>query len=213
MVNNMPIKGIILGDYKDAPYHPLKGIDDELKNIFGDIVDFEATENYEILNYEKLENYDLFLLYTDCFDRKQPKTYIQSIVKYVDHGGKLLVIHNGISLQNDEDFVELIGAKFTGHPEATELKIIIKTKEHPINKGIEEFSITEEPYRYDFKDKDNKLILLEYIHEDKSYPAAWCKSVGGGRLVYLMPGHNLISFKNENYRKIIYQSGKWLTNK
>ena len=213
MVNNIISKGIILGDYTNPPYHPLKDVDVEIKGIFQEEIEFEATEDYSMLNYEKLNNYHLLVLYTDCFSVPQPKAYINSIIKYVENGGNLLVIHNGISLQEDEAFVDLIGARFTGHPDYTELKISVKEPKHPISEGIDEFIIPEEPYRYELKEDDNKLIILDYTHEGQIYPAAWCKFIGKGKLVYLMPGHNLASFKNENYRKIIYQSGKWLLQK
>ena len=213
MKKNKFSKGIILGDYTNPPYHPLKEVDHEIKSIFEEEIEFEATEDYSILDFEKLKNYDLFVVYTDCFSVPQPKNYISSIVKYIENGGKLLVIHNGISLQEDEAYVDLIGAKFTGHPDYTDLKISVKEPKHPINEGIEEFIIPEEPYRYEFKQEDSKLVILEYIHEGKVYPAAWCKLIGKGRLVYLMPGHNVASFKNESYRKIISQSGKWLLEK
>ena len=74
---------------------------------------------------------------------------------------------------------------------------------------IDEFTIDDEPYRYDFNGFKEKEILFEYIHEGNIYPAAWTRVINKGRLVYLMPGHNVDSFRNKIYGKIILRSVKW----
>jgi type 1 glutamine amidotransferase len=78
--------------------------------------------------------------------------------------------------------------------------------------SIGEFDMQEEPYQFIFDQFTEKTILLEYHFEDKVLPAAWAHQFGMGKVVYLMPGHNLEVFKNDVYRRIILQSAQWLVS-
>ncbi|MNY53464.1 Trehalose utilization [compost metagenome] len=67
----------------------------------------------------------------------------------------------------------------------------------------------EEPYRFEFDPFAKVEILLTYTHEGKEWPAAWARSYGLGRVVYLMPGHHSPSFQSETYGKWIQSAGLW----
>jgi uncharacterized protein len=206
-------KGILIGDYAKAQYHPLTQVDERISDIFKDEIDITCTEEYDMLLTENLINFDLCILYVDRWGQEVSETIIRNLADFVKKGGGLLVIHNGISFQSNAEFAELVGGKFTGHPAYTNLEIKITNSKHPIMEGIREFAMDEEPYRYDFNSFNEKEILFEYIHEGNIYPAAWTKVISKGRLVYLMPGHNVDSFKNEIYGRIILRSGMWALGK
>jgi len=148
----------------------------------------------------------------DRWGEEVPEVIVKSLLGFIENGGGILVIHNGISFQSNAEFAELVGGKFTGHPAYTTLEIKIKEPKHIIMEGINDFTIEDEPYRYDFNGFKEKEILFQYQHEGNIYPAAWTRVIGKGRLVYLMPGHNIASFKNETYRKIILRSSMWSVN-
>lgn len=213
MLKTKKKKGILIGDYKKAQYHPLTQVDKEISDIFKDEMDITCTEDYNMLLAENLINFDLCILYVDRWGEEVPEIMIKSLLDFVERGGGLLVIHNGISFQINEDFAQLIGGKFTGHPAYTALEFKLTEPKHVIMDGIKEFTIEDEPYRYDFNGFKEKEILFQYKHEGNMYPAAWVRGIGIGRLVYLMPGHNIDSFRNETYSKIILRSGKWAVGK
>ena len=210
MVKTKKKKGILVGDYLKAEYHPLTQVDKEISDIFENEIDITSTEDYNMLLSQNLIRFDLCILYVDRWEEEVPEKLIKSLLDFVENGGGLLVIHNGISFQSNGQFAELIGGKFTGHPAYTNLEIRITEPKHVIMQGIKEFTIDDEPYRYDFNGIKEKEILFQYMHEGNIYPAAWTRVIGNGRLVYLMPGHNIDSFRNEAYSKIILRSGKWL---
>lgn len=76
-------------------------------------------------------------------------------------------------------------------------------------KGIEDFIIDDEPYRFDMYPHYQTTILAEYEHEGKKWPAAWAHEFGLGRVVYLMPGHQLSAFHVQPYRDLILRGGLW----
>lgn len=200
---------ILLGDYANYQYHALKNVDQELKAIFEEELDIVCTEDYELLSTGLLQ-YDLCICYADYWDKEITKKQMAGLLSFVGSGGGLLVIHNGISLQNRYEFAQMIGAKFIQHPPCRKLTFQVAASDHPIMKGIPGFELEEEPYQFVFDNFTDKTILLEYKYEDAVYPAAWAQEFGEGRIVYLMPGHDTKPFKDSTYRKIISNSEKWI---
>ena len=85
----------------------------------------------------------------------------------------------------------------------------IADRQHAITSNIDDFTIEEEPYLFDFDPFINSTILLEYSYANTTYPAMWVKSYLGGKVAYMSVGHNADSFKNKSIRKIIRRTGLW----
>jgi uncharacterized protein len=205
----MPKNAILVGNYTHPQYHSLQNIDQELSHILADILAIQCTEDYGMFNIKRLEQFDLCISYTDCWDQKVPAEQVAGLISFVSSGGGLLVIHNGISLQSSYELIQLMGAKFTGHPPSRQLQFKIAAPDHIILAGVNEFAMEEEPYQFSFDPFTEKTVLLEYRYEDAVWPAAWAHQYGLGRVVYLMPGHDLNAFMNPMYQQIILNSAGW----
>jgi len=209
-----PKKAILLGDYTNPPYHPLDKIEHILVEILKDQISVVGTEDYDIMHADNLQNLDLFISYTDCWNKQVTSAQAGGLLSYVSNGGALLVLHTGISLQNKYELSQMIGAKFTGHPPFQQLHFeIAAAAEHEILDGFEPFTVNDEPYQYDFDPFTEKMVLFEYTFENERWPAAWVHEYGLGKIVYLMPGHTAEAFQNPTYQRIIANSVKWLTSK
>ncbi len=203
-------KAILIGDNGKMKYHPLSGPDRELSDIL-DEFEMEITEDYDSFKEESLKAFDLCISFTDCWDDKLGDEQAVGLLSYVAHGGGLLSIHNGISLCGRYELAQLHGGKFTGHPEQKVLTYTPAFPGHVITDGIKSFSVLEEPYMFDMDDFTDTSILLEYESEGRKWPAAWAHVYGMGRVVYLSPGHNLETFLEPVYRKLISRSAAWAT--
>jgi type 1 glutamine amidotransferase len=207
----MKNKSILLGDYTNPPYHPLHVIEQELGHILKDQVTIAGTEDYDILHTENLNKIELFISYTDCWNKQVTSEQAAGLLSYVSNGGALLVLHTGISLQNKYELCQMMGAKFTGHPPYQKLDFEICTAaEHEILNDFEPFSLEDEPYQFEFDPFTEKTVLFEYTLDNQRFPAAWAHEFGLGRVVYLMPGHTLAAFQNPTFQNIIKNSAKWL---
>jgi type 1 glutamine amidotransferase len=202
-------KLLVIGEY-NALYHPLSALEEQLKSILSDEFVLEFTENYNNLDYNELKNYQAIISYTDCWDNGPSTGFAAALQCYIITGGSLLVIHNGISLQKKYEMAQMIGAKFMGHPERTNLRYTDFNQEHPIMNGITEFSLYEEPYQFEFDPFVEKTVLFYYTYEDTQYTAAWAHNYGKGNIVYLSPGHDSSIFECTEFRKIIRNSVNWL---
>jgi type 1 glutamine amidotransferase len=211
MANNIK-KALLLGDYSHPlghPSHPLTEVDKEIEGIFKDIFSLTCTEDYNILTSEHLRDYDLCILYVDCWGKMVGKAFTHNLYNFIKDGGGILIIHNGISLDSNIEYAEMVGAKFLGHPPRAKLTVKSTGSNDYIMDGISEFEIEDEPYRFEMFNNSEKSIFMIYYHEGKTYPAGWTRQIGKGKLVYIMAGHDTKSFENVAYRKIILRSGLW----
>lgn len=199
---------LIVGDYERAPYHSLLGVDTELKSI---LVDHEVTctGDYEVLVFDTLQQYDLFICYMDAFKFTFSTDQTAGIMQYVATGGKTLFLHNGISVAQKVELGQMLGAKFITHPKRSDLVYSI-SKEHPVVKGISDFVLYEEPYQYDFIYGTECEYFLQYEYEGNNYPAGWSAKYGLGEIVYLQPGHDPSVFQNENVQSLILNAVAYL---
>jgi transposase-like protein len=152
------------------------------------------------------EGYSLCVSYLDMFDQPFPADAANAVLSFVVHGGGLLCLHNGISLQSDDRLFHLIGGKFTGHPPQTNLEF----SPHPDGflRGMPSFTLTEEPYQFEMSG-DEVIPLLTYRYKDTDFQSGWCRTEGRGRVVFLTPGHSIASFRSQAYLTMIRKSAEW----
>ncbi|KGE19531.1 ThuA domain-containing protein [Paenibacillus wynnii] len=207
------IKALAVGSYSEVKYHPFAGVDGELSNILENDIEVTCTEDLTMFNEEALSAYPLVISYNEFSDHPLPQEQVAALLSYVAGGGGLLVIHNGISLQSNQELGLMLGARFTHHPEYTALSVTITEPEHPIMQGIGDFVIDEEPYYFEQHPYLKTTVLAEYPHDGEMRQAAWCHEFGLGRVVYLMPGHHLPSFSVAPFRQMIRQGALWAAAK
>lgn len=203
------LRALALGSYTEVKYHPFTGVDREFQKLLSPDLQVEASEDYTLLNQEYLAGCRLVIAYTEFSDHKINPAQSGALLSYVAGGGGLLVVHNGISLQRNQELGAMLGAYFTHHPAFTSLHMNIPGREHPIMQGIQEFTIEDEPYYFDMHPYFETTVLAEYLHDGIMRQAAWCHEFGLGRVVYLMPGHHLPSFSVEPFRQMIRRGGLW----
>jgi len=196
---------LIIGDTA-APYHPLPNIFPLSKMLCG----FNLTFTNDYTYFLKLREFNLCICYADSWKKQLNSSHSASLKEYLFHGGRLLSIHNGISLQDTPELAALHGAKFTHHPPYG--RLLIETVEsHPAAEGIQGFYIDDEPYHFELYEDLN--IFAYYGFEGESIPAAWEKIHGEGTLIYLMPGHDESAFQCCGYLKLIENCINYLLEK
>ncbi|MBO5487685.1 MAG: ThuA domain-containing protein [Eubacterium sp.] len=204
----MKEKFLAIGNYEDAMYHPFQGVDERLKKMFPEKEIFCTDDTTQLLNLQR-ENYAGVISYLDIWEGKLTDAESQALLSFVEQGGALLILHNGISIQSQEELKVMMGGKFLTHPTMEE--ITFKVKPHCITEGCGNFTLPEEPYQFELVE-DDKEVFLEYIYRDKAYVAGWSKVVGKGRLVFLTPGHTPEIFDTPEYITLIQKSMEWCLN-
>jgi type 1 glutamine amidotransferase len=200
-------KILILGDYKNAQWHPLNGVDNALRRILEGF-DITISEDYPYLKLCDLSAFDLVLNYIDAWDRRAGSDFAGALIGYVAAGGALLTLHGGIIAHSLPEVEQLIGAAFTDHP-PHEVIGYVWAGAHPIMKGVPDFAIDEEPYQFEMARLARVHVIMEYLYKGKQYPAAWLRGYGSGKSCYLSMGHEPTGFTNEPFADLIRRSALW----
>ncbi|ANY76205.1 hypothetical protein BBD41_28525 [Paenibacillus ihbetae] len=204
-------KIMLIGDDHVGAWHPLGPVAKELEKILDGEFRLTVSTNYEDLSSLDTHQFDACISYADSWNRPLTSEQIAGLLKYVAGGGGLLAIHNGISLAGRYELLQVIGAKFVTHPPYQPLHFHRTTLEHPLLQGVENFTLEEEPYRFEFDSYTPRNVFLEYEHEGKRWPSAWEQKYGLGKVVYLHPGHRENVIKADPIKQIIINSVRWIT--
>lgn len=145
----------------------------------------------------------------------------KAVRQFVQNGGGALLMHNvtNVALYND-DFRDVLGAVYKGHPPIRPFRVKVTNSNHPITKGVRDFVVTDEQHYMEYQ-KDRKHLLLESVNEEgldynKMGPAAaagWAFDYGKGRVCYLSPGHLIDAMWNPEYEKLQRNAVNWLLRK
>ncbi len=190
-----------------APYHPLGAVEPALRAILGADFALRFTEGTGELA-AGLGGVRLVVGYADVWDSVLADRAASGLADFVNCGGGLLVLHNGICWAKHPRLRPLLGAAFTGHPEQETMPYdFVGT--HQIAAGLDGFAMREEPYRYEFEPGVEAGAFLCYEQAGRRWAAGWALERGAGRVVNLQPGHTAAAFENAGYAALVRRSALW----
>ena len=141
----------------------------------------------------------------------------ETLHRYVLDGGALLACHSAtICFDGDERWTACLGASWnwerSSHPPLAPARIVPTAagNSHPITSGITEFTTIDEIYG--FLDQVPDLIpLLTSAHGGTDHPVLWARTVGSGRVVTDLLGHDARAVTQTEHREILRRAARWLT--
>ncbi len=146
----------------------------------------------------------------------------KGIKTWVNEGGSLWAFHNDSEASiHNQDYRDVEGAIYVGHPPIRPFKEHIVNPDHPITKGVKDFVVTDEQH-YVVYDKDPKYVLARSINENgldytdnagrrsNTAESVWAYDYGKGRVCFMAPGHMISVLWNPEYVKMQMNAAKWL---
>ena len=137
-----------------------------------------------------------------------------SIEGFVRGGGSLLAMHGAAICFDDwPGWGELIGARWdwdrSMHPPLGPVVVDVARSGHPIVAGLpERFTVEDEIYSYlDYAGDLEPLMSAE--HSGQRHPLLWAREVDGGRVVYDLLGHHVVSYEPPTHRQIVARAALW----
>lgn len=136
--------------------------------------------------------------------KKRGERLRENFMKFVKSGKGVMGIHAATDCSYKwEEYGEMMGGYFTGHPWNMNVGIKIDDPKSPINKAFdgEGFMIKDEIYQFarGVYDRSKQRVLLSLDmeetpnkgkREDQDYGISWIKSHGKGRVFYCALGHH-----------------------
>jgi len=145
----------------------------------------------------------------------------KAVRAFVESGGSAFFFHNNshVSLAS-EDYRDVEGAIYTGHPPIRPFWVKMTDNKHPITKGVSDFLVTDEQH-YVTYDKSPEYVLMRSENADglafgdqgASCEAGWAYEYGKGRVCFMAPGHMISALWNPEYIKLQVNAANWLMRK
>lgn len=140
--------------------------------------------------------------------------YQQLLVKGI---GMVFLHHSLAGYQQWVEFANIIGGKYhspksyvdssrySNYKHDIEMNIKVLRSDHPVTRGMKDFTILDEGYG-NIEVKSDVMVILTTDHPAASEKIGWTTTYKNSKIVYLMLGHDRHAFENENYRKLIANS-------
>ena len=206
----------------------------------------EITKDVFALDAKNLKKYDAVVLNNNCSksprrdlildaldedtqmseeEKKKKAAKLESdLIKYVEKGGGLMVVHGGIVMQNNSmPFSEMVGGSFDYHPPQQEVVLELADAAHPLVAAFEgkPFVHVDEPYLFSnaySKKNFRPLLYMETSKLSKNKKpfdenikyVSWIKKHGKGRVFYVSPSHNAQSFEDERMLKFFLDGAQYV---
>lgn len=141
-----------------------------------------------------------------------------AVRSFAQNGGGILFFHNVTYISpHNSDFRDVLGAVTEGHPPIRKFRVKVVNQDHPITRGVSDFTVTDEQHFMKYE-KEQKYLLLRSVNEDgltwkdlgTTSAAGWAYDYGKGRVCYLAPGHLITALWNPEYEKLQRNAVKWL---
>jgi type 1 glutamine amidotransferase len=141
----------------------------------------------------------------------------QAIHRHVHGGGGLLACHTAaICFDGHPAWAACIGAVWnwdrSSHPPLGPARISPTEagRHHPITSGTDAFTTVDEVYG--FLDAEPDLVpLLTSPHDGTDHPVLWARTVGRGRVVTDLLGHDGAAMGQARHRELLGRAARWLT--
>ena len=180
---------------------------------------------YNMFLPENRDKYDVLVFYHmwQTITDDQAKNFADCIRE----GKPVVALHHSIcAFDNWPEYWNIIGGKY--FHKATTFKgksyepcsyihdlhftVKISDGQHPVTKGLNDFQIFDETYKGYYVEEGVTPLLT--TDEPSSTPViGWTKTYGKAKVVVLQSGHDVPTFQNPNFRKLLRQSIIWIFSK
>ena len=172
------------------------------------------------INADNLKNVDVLIFATTGelpFDDAQKA----ALLDFVRGGKGFMGIHNAAdTLYQWQDYGEMIGGYFNGHPWTQEVTIKVEDTQHPATRMLgKSFKVFDEIYTFKNWDRGKTHVLMSIDNEsvdlskgtrsDHDYGMGWCHPYGKGRVIYTGLGHPDELWAQPWFREHILGCIKW----
>lgn len=182
----------------------------------------ELPAAYEMFRAENRNQYDVLVFYHMW--QKITDEQKEVFTDCIRSGKPVVALHHSICAFDDwPEYWNIIGGKYFHRETEFNGKVYqpcsyihdlhftvnVTGKKHPVTEGISNFPIYDETYKGYYVAPDVTPLLT--TEEPSSTPVVgWAKKYGKARIVVLQSGHDVPTFENANFRKLLKQAVTWV---
>lgn len=185
------------------------------------VMEFPAA--FDMFLPENRDKYDVIIFYHMW--QKITDTQAKAFEECIREGKPVVALHHSICAFDDwPEYWNIIGGKYF-HKVTTfngkeyqpcsyihdlHFRVKVAGTPHPVTKGISDFEIFDETYKGYYVAEDVTPLLLT-DEPSSTTTIGWAKKYGKSRIVVLQSGHDVPTFENPNFRKLLKQAVGWVS--
>ncbi|MBN2313693.1 MAG: DUF1080 domain-containing protein [Sedimentisphaerales bacterium] len=216
---NDEIKVVVITGGHSFEHDPFFKMFDQMEGIqYTEAAQKDHSEIFEDLSGW---DYDVIVFYNMTQNISQKRR--RNFSRLLDEGVGVVALHHTMAaFQEFPRFKQIIGTKYYQkdtteggalHKGGTYLHDVdftvqIADKNHPITKGLNDFTIHDETYKNCWFDENNH-VLLTTDHPTSDRTIGWVRNFERARICTIQLGHDSKAYENDNYRKLIKRAIYW----
>lgn len=172
--------------------------------------DVRISEDPGIFESSSLNHYDVVVLNYGYWTAPDPSDEAKAgLLNFVKQGKGLVALHFSCSsFQDWEEYRELLGRVWVknvgGHGPRGKFQVNIKSKDHPLTKGVVDFETDDELYAKLSGDAEIEVLASAYSEwSGKVEPILFLKNYGKGRVVHNVLGHDMRARRSSSYQTLL----------
>jgi uncharacterized protein len=187
-------------------------------------ITFQAAEHpnaHKLLTAEAAKEWDVLALYD--MHQEISDAAKADLVARLKEGKGLVVLHHAIAnYQAWPEYTAIIGAHYylaatningvakprSAYKHGVDFKIHVADTRHPVTRGVKDFNIHDETYKW-FDVSQDCHPLLTTDEPESNKVIGWAKTYERARVVYIQLGHDHFAYENPNYGQIVRQAIRW----
>jgi hypothetical protein len=186
-----------------------------------DYIEAEQKDHSELFEDISDWDYDVIVFYnmTQNISPKRRK----SLLKLLGRGVGVVALHHTMgAYQQWPEFKQIIGAKYylrdtmedgVNHGKGSfkhdiDIRVRVVNRNHPITRGMSDFTIHDETYKNCWFDDGNK-VLLTTDHPTSDETIGWVRRYRKARICTIQLGHDSKAYINSNYSRLVERAILW----
>ena len=204
-------------DYKKEQFN-------QMLSSLGPTITYQVAElpgAFEMFLPENRSKYDVLVFYHMW--QKITEEQAKVVAECIGDGKPVVALHHSICAFDDwPEYWNIIGGKYFHKPTTFKGKdyapcsyihdlhftVKVSAQKHPVTRGLKDFPIFDETYKGYYVEEGVTPLLT--TDEPSSTPViGWAKKYGKARIVVLQSGHDVPTFENPDFRKLLKQAVGW----
>ncbi len=168
------------------------------------------------------KEYDVIVMY-DMIKKPFTPGQKKNFIALLNKGIGIVALHHNLGGHSIwDEYRKIIGGKYirkneefdgqkykpSGFAHGQDIDAVIIDKNHPITKGLKDFTIHDETYGKYYVSSSAHL-LMKTSHKKCNPEIAWTHKYGKSPVFYLMLGHDSKAWAHPSFKKILLQGIKW----
>jgi len=151
-------------------------------------------------------------------DYRWPREAEEGLLKFIEQGGGFVLFHAAAATFYEwPEYQELVGSTWgdsTQHGKIAAHKIVLTDQEHPINKCLSDFWITDELWVNAGVNTGLNVLATSWSDpsnagRNQNEPVIHVREFGRGRVFHNVLGHNVRAMKNSGWKTLMVRGTEW----